>query len=86
MTRREAPKLAGPDELRREAARKRQELGETIDRLMARTDVKARAAHLVHEKTPEPVRQHPRQILAAVAMVVVAGVAVWQLRRTGKWG
>ncbi|MFF8292271.1 DUF3618 domain-containing protein [Streptomyces sp. NPDC016309] len=76
----------GPDELRLQAARKRQELGETIDQLMAKTDVKARAAHLVHEKTPEPVRENSRTILAAVAAVVVAGVVLWQLRRTGKWG
>ncbi|MFJ8646825.1 DUF3618 domain-containing protein [Streptomyces sp. NPDC093546] len=83
---RETRKAPGPDELRREAARKRQELGETIDQLMARTDVKARAAHLVHDKTPEPVRNHPRPVLAAVAAMVVAGVVLWQLRRSGKWG
>ncbi|GAA2429838.1 MULTISPECIES: DUF3618 domain-containing protein [Streptomyces] len=76
----------GPDELRLQAARKRQELGETIDQLMAKTDVKARAALLVHDKTPEPVREHSRQLLAAVAAVAVAGVVLWQLRRTGKWG
>ncbi|MER7107600.1 DUF3618 domain-containing protein [Streptomyces sp. NPDC000229] len=83
---RETPHSPGPDELRLQAARKRQELGETIDQLMAKTDVKARAALLVHDKTPEPVREHPRRLLAVVAAGVVAGVVLWQLRRSGKWG
>ncbi|MDN3295124.1 DUF3618 domain-containing protein [Streptomyces ficellus] len=83
---RETPQTPGPDELRREAARKRQELGDTIEQLMAKADVKSRAVHLVHDKTPEPVRRHPGPVLAAAAAVIVAGVVLWQLRRTGKWG
>ncbi|MET9799991.1 DUF3618 domain-containing protein [Streptomyces sp. NPDC006368] len=83
---RETSRTPGPDELRLQAARKREELGETIDQLMARTDVKARAARLVHDKTPEQVRSNPKPFIAAVATVVVAGIVLWQLRRSGKWG
>ncbi|MEU3820092.1 hypothetical protein AB0E74_10825 [Streptomyces sp. NPDC030392] len=38
--------MTRPDELRLEAARKRQELVETIDQLMAKTDLRARAARM----------------------------------------
>ncbi|MEU9983441.1 DUF3618 domain-containing protein [Streptomyces sp. NPDC050856] len=93
----ETPGKPGPDELRREAARKRQELGDTIDQLMAKTDVKRRAAQAVHDRTPEAVRdtalqavetgrRHQGPVIAALVAVVVAGIVVRQLRRRGKWG
>ncbi|OII59721.1 DUF3618 domain-containing protein [Streptomyces sp. CC77] len=45
--------MTRPDELRLEAAQKRQELVETLDQLIARTDLRARAAHAVHgERRP----------------------------------
>ncbi|MEU6485291.1 DUF3618 domain-containing protein [Streptomyces sp. NPDC046887] len=84
----DSAKSPGPDQLRLEAAQKRAELGETIDQLMAKTDVKARAAHLVHEKAPQPVREHPRQVLAAAAaaVAVATGLVIWGLKRRGSGG
>ncbi|PRH80090.1 hypothetical protein C6N75_06030 [Streptomyces solincola] len=91
----DSAKSPGPDQLRLEAAQKRAELGETIDQLMAKTDVKARAAHLVHEKAhlvhekaPQPVREHPGPVLAAAAAAValVTGLVVWGIKRSGNGG
>ncbi|MCS0637306.1 DUF3618 domain-containing protein [Streptomyces sp. LP05-1] len=82
----ETPDSPSPDRLRLEAAQKRAELGDTIDQLMAKTDVKAHAAKLVHEHTPEPVRRNAGPLLGAVAALVVTGVVLWRLRRSGKWG
>ncbi|MEE1754888.1 DUF3618 domain-containing protein [Streptomyces sp. SP18CS02] len=85
----------GPDQLRLEAARKRQELGDTIEQLVAKTDVKARAARLVHRKTPEPVRdkavraaragrRNAGPLVVAAATVLVAGLLLRHLRNEGK--
>ncbi|MCK8679019.1 DUF3618 domain-containing protein [Streptomyces lichenis] len=84
----DSAKSPGPDQLRLEAAQKRAELGETLDQLMAKTDVKARAAQLVHEKAPQPVREHPRQVLAAAAaaVAVATGLVIWGLKRRGGGG
>ncbi|MFG3493472.1 DUF3618 domain-containing protein [Streptomyces sp. NPDC047928] len=84
----------GPDALRREAARKRQELGETIEQLVAKADVKRRAAHLVHDRTPEAVRvraghavetgrRHPGPVLAVGAAALAGGILLGRKLHNG---
>ncbi|CAL9384532.1 hypothetical protein [Streptomyces sp. enrichment culture] len=68
--------MTRPDELRLEAARKRQELVETIDQLMAKTDLRARAA-----------RMDRRPLVAAsagtVALAVLGAVLTTRTRHRG---
>ncbi|MEU3446812.1 hypothetical protein AB0H29_06215 [Streptomyces thermolilacinus] len=68
--------MTRPDELRLEAARKRQELVETIDQLMAKTDLRARAA-----------RMDRRPLVAAsagtVALAVLGAVLATRTRHRG---
>ncbi|WP_175412654.1 hypothetical protein [Streptomyces sp. TRM64462] len=68
-----------PDLLRLEAAQKRQELADTLDQLMARTDLRARAAQMDYR----PV------ILVAAAVgaaAVAAGVLLTLARHGGRNG
>ncbi|WP_236241110.1 hypothetical protein [Streptomyces sp. CC228A] len=63
--------MTRPDELRLEAAQKRQELVETLDQLIARTDLRARAARAAHgERRPAFLAA----AAAAGAVVVLAAV------------
>ncbi|MCP9959437.1 MULTISPECIES: hypothetical protein [Streptomyces] len=68
--------MSRPDELRLEAARKRQELVETLDQLMAKTDLRARAARM---------DRRPLVAAAAVAagLVVLAAVLSARSRHAG---
>ncbi|MCP9988509.1 hypothetical protein LUX01_19295 [Streptomyces sudanensis] len=68
--------MSRPDELRLEAARKRQELVETLDQLMAKTDLRARAARM---------DRRPLVAVAAVAagLVVLAAVLSARSRHAG---
>ncbi|WP_149179545.1 DUF3618 domain-containing protein [Streptomyces sp. TRM49041] len=68
--------MTRPDELRLEAERKRQELAETLDQLMAKTDLRARAAQVDYR----PV------LLVAAAMAAAALVAGVLLSRTRHGG
>lgn len=68
--------MTRPDELRLEAARKRQELAETLDQLMARTDLRARAARM--DRRPLVAAS-----AAAVALAVLAAVLMGRPRHGG---
>ncbi|URM91811.1 hypothetical protein LUW75_19610 [Streptomyces sp. MRC013] len=68
--------MSRPDELRLEAARKREELIETLDQLVAKTDLRARAARM--DRRPLVAAS-----AAAVALVVLAVVLSARSRRTG---
>jgi len=68
-----------PDEIEADIARQREELAATVTELHARLDVKARArakaAELRGRATTPDGRPNPRVVAAAVAIVVLAGVA-----------
>jgi flagellar hook-length control protein FliK len=84
-------------ELTDEIERAREELGETVEALAAKADVKARqqvtdstaqAAATAWEATPEPVRQAARQAMGTarkrqVTLAVAAGILVggWLILR-----
>ncbi|MCP9960580.1 DUF3618 domain-containing protein [Streptomyces somaliensis] len=68
--------MSRPDELRLEAARKREELVETLDQLAAKTDLRARAARV--DRRPLVAAS-----AAAVALVVLAVVLSARSRRAG---
>lgn len=68
--------MSRPDELRLEAARKREELIETLDQLVAKTDLRARAARM--DRRPLVAAS-----AAAVALVVLAVALSARSRRTG---
>jgi hypothetical protein len=65
----EAPTQPTPEELRREIERTRRELGETVDALSHKADVKEQA-RLKKEEVREQVSQNP------VPLIAVAGGAV----------
>ncbi|MDT9681384.1 hypothetical protein RND61_04745 [Streptomyces sp. TRM76323] len=69
--------MSGPDELRLEAAHKRQELVETIDQLVAKTDLRARAARMDR-------RPLVAAAAAAAALAVLAVVLTSRTRRGGR--
>ncbi|AOT58316.1 MULTISPECIES: hypothetical protein [Streptomyces] len=62
--------MTRPDELRLEAARKRQELVETIDQLMAKTDLRARAARV--DRRPVVAASAGTAALAVLGVVLAA--------------
>ena len=68
-----------PDEIEADIARQREELAATVTELHARLDVKARArakaAALRGRATTPDGKPNPRVVAAAVAIVVLAGVA-----------
>ena len=71
-----------PDEIEADIARQREELAATVTELHARLDVKARtkakAAELRGRATTPDGKPDPRVVAAAVAVVVLAGVAFWR--------
>ena len=71
-----------PEEIEAEIARQREELAATVTELHARLDVKARtkakAAELRGRATTPDGKPDPRVVAAAVAVVVLAGVALWR--------
>jgi MYXO-CTERM domain-containing protein len=71
-----------PEEIEAEIARQREELAATVTELHARLDVKARtkakAAELRGRATTPDGKPDPRVVAAAVAVVVLAGVAFWR--------
>ncbi|WP_228983130.1 hypothetical protein [Streptomyces sp. DH12] len=65
--------MTRPDELRLEAAQRREELVETLDQLVAKTDLRARFARADHR---------PLVLAAAVGVaVVLAGVLLGRSRQ-----
>ena len=71
-----------PDEIEADIARQREELAATVTEIHARLDVKARtratAAELRGRATTPDGKPDPRVVAAAVAIVVLAGVAFWR--------
>jgi hypothetical protein len=71
-----------PEEIEADIARQREELAATVTELHARLDVKARtkakAAELRGRATTPDGKPDPRVLAAAVAVVVLAGVAFWR--------
>jgi len=71
-----------PEEIEADIARQREELAATVTELHARLDVKARtrakAAELRGRATTPDGKPDPRVVAAAVAVVVLAGVAFWR--------
>ena len=75
----ETPTQQTPEELRREIERTRRELGETVDALSHKADVKEQA-RLKKEEVREQVSQNPAP-LAAVAGGIVALLLLLRLIR-----
>jgi hypothetical protein len=71
-----------PEEIEADIARQREELAASVTELHARLDVKARtkakAAELRGRATTPDGKPDPRVVAAAVAVVVLAGVAFWR--------
>jgi hypothetical protein len=71
-----------PEQIEADIARQREELAATVTELQARLDVKARArakaAELRGRATTSDGKPNPRVVAAAVAIVVLAGVALWR--------
>ena len=71
-----------PEEIEADIARQREELAATVTELHARLDVKARtkakAAELRGRASTPDGKPDPRVVAAAVAVVVLAGVAFWR--------
>jgi Protein of unknown function (DUF3618) len=71
-----------PEQIEADLARQREELAATVTELHARLDVKARtrakAAELRGRATTPDGKPDPRVVAAAVAIVVLAGVAFWR--------
>jgi len=73
------------DEVRQEIEQTRQRLGETVDQLAAKADVKARARSRVAEvsaqvRHSQVVRRHWPEAMTACGLVIGA-VALWQRRK-----
>ena len=71
------------DELRQEIEQTRQRLGETVDELAAKADLKARLrakAAEVSARQSQMVRRHWPDAVTACGLVIMA-VAIWQRRR-----
>lgn len=88
-----------PEQIRAEIERTRQQLGDTVERLVAKTDVKARARAEVSAltgrakstlattgRTAASVAQRNRVPLsvAAGALLVAVSLLAWQRQRQGK--
>ena len=71
-----------PDTIRQEITETRQELGEAVEELAAKTDVKARAREKLTDlqrvagRLPQRARKHPGPTLGVVASVVALIVLV----------
>jgi hypothetical protein len=67
-----------PAQIREEIEATRRELGDTVEALAAKTDVKAHARERVErtkESLPNPV------VLGVVAAVIVLGFVAWRLKK-----
>lgn len=66
-----------PEQIRQEIEATRLELGDTIEALAAKADVKA----IAHEKVQSAKARIVRPQVIGVAVALVAGVAAWRLVR-----
>jgi Protein of unknown function (DUF3618) len=67
-----------PEQIQREIEATRRELGDTVEALAAKADVKAHAQRRI-ESTKASVRSH--WVPLAVVGVCLAGLVAWQLTR-----
>jgi Protein of unknown function (DUF3618) len=67
-----------PEQIREEIEETRQELGDTVEALAAKADVKAQV-HRQVESTKASVQRNPAPL--AAAGVLVAAFLVWRLRK-----
>jgi hypothetical protein len=66
-----------PEQIRQEIEATRQELGDTVEALVAKTDVKA----IAHEKVESAKASVARPQVIAVAVALVVGFAAWRLTK-----
>jgi hypothetical protein len=62
-----------PEQIQADIERTREEVGDTVEALAAKTDVKARAQERVNEvkaQMPEKVRQNPMPLIGAGALLL----------------
>ena len=78
MTEQQAPQT--PDEIRREIERTRRELGDTVDALSQKANLKEQA-RLKKDEAQEKVASNPTPILAAIGGLVALVVLVRLIRR-----
>jgi Protein of unknown function (DUF3618) len=71
-----------PEELRREIEQTRRELGETVDALSHKTDVKGQARQK-KEEVQQRVSANPMPLAAAIGGAIALLVVVRLLRRRG---
>ena len=76
----EAPAQQTPEELRREIERTRRELGETVDALSHKTDVKEQA-RLKKEEVREQVSENPFPVVAVAGGIVALVIVLRLVRR-----
>jgi hypothetical protein len=76
----EAPPQQTPEELRREIERTRRELGETVDALSHKADVKEQA-RLKKEEVRERVSDNPVPLVAVAGSIVALVVLLRLIRR-----
>jgi ElaB/YqjD/DUF883 family membrane-anchored ribosome-binding protein len=76
----ETPTQQTPEELRREIERTRRELGETVDALSHKADVKEQA-RLKKEAVREQVSQNPAPLVAVAGGIVALLLLLRLIRR-----
>ena len=76
----ETPTQQTPEELRREIERTRRELGETVDALSHKADVKEQA-RLKKEEVREQVSQNPAPLVAVAGGIVALLLLLRLIRR-----
>lgn len=82
----EPPKGAGPEEIEADIEATRERLGETVDALTQRMDVKARVKHKADETKQKALNAKDQAgpalpIGAAFAVALVIALVVWRKRR-----
>jgi hypothetical protein len=76
----ESPTQQTPEELRREIERTRRELGETVDALSHRADVKEQA-RLKKDELRQQVSENPRPLVAVAGGIVGLVLLLRLIRR-----
>ena len=69
-----------PEDLRRDIERTRRELGDTVEQLSHKADVKAQV-RAKREEVETRARENPLPVGAAAAGIVVGLLALWIIRR-----
>lgn len=77
----EPAKGATPEEIERDIERTREQLGQTVDALAAKADVKTRAQRRFAELREDKPEVLYGAAAATVVLLTVAGIALWRRRR-----